>query len=145
MVDTGTGQQGRILTPKSDETIMREAELLTLRNISDSLVALHQEMGSYRESVASMREDMAVIRERQQQHHEFRESLKEMSAEFRSSIRELGEQFRRDLDGIGERVDSLEDRNLKQDGAFTFATLLEKFGPWMATLVLGWWAFVRGQ
>lgn len=144
MVDTGTGQQRRILTPKSDETIMREAELLALRNISDSLVALHQEMGAYRESVASMREDMAVIKERQQQHHEFRESMKDLTTEFRDSIRALGAEFQRGLDALETRVKAVEARNLKQDGAVGFVALLEKFGPWFVTLVVGWWAFVRG-
>lgn len=113
--------QGRILTPKSDETIMREAELLALRQMSDSIASFTQEMAANREMMVGIREDMAVIKERQRAYADVRDDIVE----------------------IRKRVDEIETRNAKQDGAMSFATLLKDFGPWIVSLLAVVWAFVK--
>lgn len=139
MVDQG----GTLFTAKSEETIMREAELLALRSISDNLANLSNEMSFHRESMASVREDMAVIKERQQQHSEFRESLRDLTKEFQRAIEKLSEQHEESKKDFERRLDVVEARNLKQDGAMGFAQWIREFGPWLLMVLGGAWAYFR--
>lgn len=113
--------QGRILTPKSEEAIMRESEVLVLRQLSDGVSALTREMGTNREMMMGIREDMAVIKERQRAYADVRD----------------------DLSAVVSRIEAIEKRNAQQDGAMSFATLLKDFGPWIMAIGAAIYAFFK--
>lgn len=140
MVDQG---QRELFTAKSEETIMREAELLALRSISDNLANLSSEMAFHRESMASVREDMAVIKERQQQHSEFRQALKDLTDEFRRSMEKMTDAMKESMDSLEKRIEVVEARNLKQDGALGLGQFIKEFGPWLLAIAAGAWAIIH--
>lgn len=113
--------QGRILTPKSDEAIFRESEVMVLRNISDTLAAINSELADNRKMMGKMVTDVAVLMDRERGHIEMKEVL---------------EDFRR-------RIENIETRNAQQDGALNFATVLKDFGPWIISIAALIWAYVR--
>ena len=124
MVDTGTGQ-GRILTPKSDETIIREAEVLALRQMAESVNNLAREVAESRETMARIREDMAVLKDRQSNH----EKLEDEVIQFKKEVR--------------EELAALKERNAQQDGAMTFAKWLKEFGPWILGVAAVAWTWLK--
>lgn len=105
---------------RSPDTVLREAELLALRQMADSLTSLTREMMTNREVMATIREDLAVIRERQSQHSETKEELRTMKT----------------------RLELVEQRHMRQDGAMGFASWMKDFGPWLVAVAVGTWAFL---
>src|SRR5690606_18571074 len=94
-----------------------EAILLALQNVSAGLSAINAELAANREAMVVMREDMAVLKDRERSHAALEKTL---------------EEFRR-------RLEALEKRNFKQDGAYTFMTMLRDFGPWVVAIAAWSW------
>ena len=84
------------------------AEIMTLQQITATLEAIAVELRDNRQTMMTMATSIARIEERQKQHVEFKEQLQE----------------------LGDKVEKIENRNARQDGAFGFVTLLKDFGPW---------------
>jgi len=103
------GNEGQIFTPIKEGELLHHAEIMTLRQIGNMLQAMTAELQANRADMMAMKIDVAVIKERQAQNFELRATLNALAAE----------------------VEKLKDRNSKQDGAFSFATVLKDFGPWL--------------
>lgn len=97
-----------------------EAVLVALQQVTSTLQAVSTEMAEHRKVLTDMRVEMAKIHERQQQHSEFKEFLLE--------LKEAHEKLRL-------RIEALESRNDKQDGALGFATWVKEFGPWILSML----------
>lgn len=113
---------GEIFSPTSARDLYREAELMTLRQMSASLATITNELIAHRESMGTMKEDIAVIKVRQEASAALSKAFDEIKAE----------------------IELLKARNLRQDGAYSFVTILKDFGPWLVSLIiLAWGLFER--
>lgn len=114
--------EGSNFTPLKDGELLHHAEIMTLRQIGSTLQAISSELQASRADMVTMKVDVAIIKERQQQHEETRNKIK----------------------ALEDAVDLLQDRNARQDGAYTLITALKEFGPWVISLaVLAWGLFDR--
>lgn len=84
------------------------AEIMTLQQITANLEIIAVELRDNRQAMTKLEVSVARIEERQLQNVAFKE----------------------DLAAIEAKVDFIEARNARQDGAFGFATFLKDFGPW---------------
>lgn len=116
--------EGQIFTPIKEGELLHHAEIMTLRQISNTLQSMTQELQANRQDMTEMKVDVAVIKERQTQHIEMKAKLDVVEAE----------------------IEKLKERNMKQDGAFSLATALKDFGPWIISFaVLLWGVLNRGS
>lgn len=117
------GNEGTIFTPIKEGDLLHHAEIMTLRQISNTLQSITGELQANRTDMIEMKVDVAVIKERQSQNIEMKAKLDVLEAE----------------------IEKLKDRNTKQDGAFSFAAALKDFGPWIFSFgVLLWGVLNRG-
>lgn len=100
---------GKIFTPTSEGDLLHQAEILTLRQISGNLEGMNRELQASRESMTELKIDVAVIKERQLQNTKMEEKVAALEAD----------------------IALLKARNTRQDGAFSFVTMLKDFGPWV--------------
>lgn len=104
---------------------LRQAELLTLRQISDSLQNLYSEQVKHGDTLHSVREDVAVLKVRM-------EDTKELESK---------------VNALTVEVSELKLRNAKEDGgkgfAVTLSDALYKFGPWMGMGAVALYEFIR--
>jgi hypothetical protein len=111
---------GEIFTPIKEGDLLHHAEILTLRQITTNLEAIAQELQASRRDMTEMKVDVAIIKERQTQSVELKQKISALEG----------------------KVDVLELRNTKQDGAYSLVALLKDFGPWIfGLLVLAWSLF----
>jgi hypothetical protein len=120
--------RGQLLTPSTEDQVMREAELLALRQMADNVAAMTRELVSSREIMTDLRIDMAAIKERQEQHSEFKEFLAELKGI---------------TDKLSTRVTAIETRNAQQDGAVGLVQWLKDFGPWLLAIAAVLWSFAK--
>lgn len=125
MVEQGRGE---IFTAKSEESVLREAELLALRQMADNVSAMTRELVTNREVMTELRIDMASIKERQAQHSEFKDFLLELKDEQKT---------------MTDRIVAIERRNAQQDGAVGFVQYVKDFGPWLLAIAAALWALVK--
>ena len=113
--------EGQIFTPIKEGDLLHHAEIMTLRQIGNTLQSITGELQASRSDMMEMKIDVAVIKERQSQHIELKEQLAALQSE----------------------VEKLKDRNTKQDGAFSFATMLKDFGPWIFSFGILLWGVLN--
>lgn len=102
----------------SEDNLAKQAEIMALRQIGDILKTVSQEMAAQRKDMSEVKVDIAVMKERQSQNQELRETVKALEG----------------------KIEVLEARNLREDGAVTFLTFLKDFGPWLAALLVFAWS-----
>lgn len=111
---------GEIFTPIKEGDLLHHAEIMTLRQISNTLQAISQELVASRFDMTAMKVDVAVIKERQTQNVELKEKVTLLET----------------------KIEKLEERNTKQDGAFSFVTMLKEFGPWVLSFAVLLWGLL---
>lgn len=112
-----TNVPGDIFTPIKEGDLLHHAEIMTLRQITSNLETIATAIQASLADMTEMKVDIAVIKERQSLNLELKEKITKLE----------------------EKVEGLETRNTKQDGAYTFIALLKDFGPWVfGLLVLAW-------
>ena len=111
------------MTPSSSDQVAREAEIMLLRSMSRTMEAMTSEIQAQRKDMTDVKMDIAVIKERQMQNGELRDSV--------SSIK--------------KDIEALKSRNDQQDGAMSGLKFAKEFGPWLVSLVLlAWGLFGHG-
>jgi predicted nucleic acid-binding Zn-ribbon protein len=110
-----------------DDNMSNEAVLVALQQVGSAMASISQEMASNREVMTEMRLDMATIKERQTQHSEFKEFLKELKAE---------------IEKVDLRLQAVETRNNKVDGAMGLAQWVREFGPWFLSMAAVAFAYI---
>ncbi len=110
-------ERASFMTPSTPEQVAREAEVMLLRQMTRTFETFTAEMVAHRGDMGQLKTDIAVIKERQMQNAEMRETMDEMRRE----------------------IDLLKARNSQQDGAYTFLTMLKDFGPWLFALFVFYW------
>lgn len=105
-----SGNEGStIFTPIKEGDLLHHAEIMTLRQIGNTLQSMTSELQANRADMMEMKVDVAVIKERQSQNIEMKESIASLKT----------------------KIEKLEQRNISQDGAFSFVKMLKDFGPWI--------------
>ncbi len=112
---------GEIFTPIKEGDLLHHAEILTLRQITTNLEGIAKELQASRADMTEMKVDVAIIKERQTQTSELKEKIA----------------------ALEQKVDLLEARNTKQDGAYTFVAMLKDFGPWLFGLFVLAWSLLK--
>ncbi len=113
--------EGTIFTPIKEGELLHHAEIMTLRQIGNTLQSMTSELQANRSDMTEMKIDLAVIKERQSQNIEMKEELATVKAE----------------------IEKLKDRNTKQDGAFSFVAMLKDFGPWILSFGVLLWGLLN--
>lgn len=115
---------GDVMMSVTSAEAVRQAELLTLRQISDSLQNLYAEQVKHSDVLYSVKEDVAVLKMRMEDTKALENKIVVLEA----------------------KISNLELRNAKEDGgkgmAVTLSDVVYKFGPWTAMLALGIYEFI---
>ncbi len=120
MGDVAPSNEGQIFTPIKEGDLLHHAEIMTLRQIGNTLQSMTAELQASRSDMTDLKIDVAVIKERQTQSMELKEKLTVLEA----------------------KIEKLEARNTKQDGAFSFMTMLKDFGPWIMAFAAVVWGLL---
>lgn len=102
------GDSGNV-TELGTPTAAPSTDHMLLLQMTENMGAMLREMASTREAVTKLREDMAVMKVRQEQHYETKGIVEKLE----------------------ERVKELEQRRHQQDGAMSLADWVRQFGPWL--------------
>lgn len=105
----------------SKEDLLKESEILAMRQISDTLKRVSEEMVLNRADMGEIKVDIAIMKERQDQNKALKESM----------------------DAMQKEIDELKARNLKEDGGVAFLTFLKDFGPWFMALLMAYLALFK--
>ena len=111
------------MMPVSTEEAIKRAELLTLRQISDTLGTLLAQSSASITTVNAVKEDVAVLKVKMEEN----------------------ESFRQKMEGMEKEIHELKLRNAQQDGALTLMDFVHKFGPWLVALATLAWALLGGH
>ena len=100
---------------------IRQAELIALQQIVNTLNTMTSDMAAHREKMNTIVIDIALIKERQA--NQAAQSLV--------------------IEELRSRVELLESRRHQQDGAASFAKWLKDFGPWVLAGAAALWTYVK--
>jgi hypothetical protein len=100
---------------------LRQAELIALQQIVNTLNTMTNDMAAYREKLNTVVIDIALIKERQANQAAMSKTMDDLRA----------------------RVEVLESRRHQQDGAASFAKWLKDFGPWVIAGAAALWTYVK--
>ena len=116
-------ERGSIFGVEQDEQLIaKQAEILALRQMTDTLKTISTELVQHRELLGDMRTDIAVMKEQNKSMEDMRETQQKQDA----------------------RLLVLEQRQQQWDGANNAVKWLREFGPWIVSLfVLAWGLFER--
>jgi hypothetical protein len=107
--------------PVTTAAQLRQAELIALQQIVNTLNAMTSDMAAHREKMNTMVIDIALIKERQT--NQAAQSLV--------------------IEELRSRIEILESRRHQQDGAASFARWLKDFGPWVLAGAAALWTYVK--
>lgn len=115
--------------PQDEALIAKQAEIMALRQITDTLRVINMELKEGRErhdkvlsGLHEVKQDIAVMKEQNK----------------------AVEDLRLTASKLDTRISTLEDRFLQIDGAQNTLKFLKEFGPWLfALLALAWGLFER--
>lgn len=100
---------------------LRQAELIALQQIVQTLNVMTNDMASHREKLNTVVTDIALIKERQANQATLYKTVEDLRA----------------------RIEVLESRRHQQDGAASFAKWLKDFGPWVVASAAALWAYIK--
>jgi N-dimethylarginine dimethylaminohydrolase len=100
---------------------IRQAELIALQQIVNTLNTMTSDMATHREKMNTMVIDIALIKERQ--------------------TNQAGQSLV--IEELRSRIEILESRRHQQDGAASFARWLKDFGPWVIAGAAALWTYVK--
>lgn len=106
-----------VMMAVSSEQAIREAELLTLRQIADFMGVTGRQLEKLSETMTDTRERVIRVEN---------SGLKEEVAEIKG-----------DMKAMGTRVEVLEKDYNQRIGATKLAEAIHKFGPWLLALIAG--------
>jgi hypothetical protein len=107
--------------PVATAAQIRQAELIALQQIVNTLNTMTSDMATHREKMNTMVIDIALIKERQT--NQAAQSLV--------------------IEELRSRIEILESRRHQQDGAASFARWLKDFGPWIIAGAAAFWTYVK--
>lgn len=100
---------------------LRQAELIALQQIVQTLNMMTNDLAAHREKLNTVVTDIALIKERQANQASLYKTV----------------------DDLRGRIEVLESRRHQQDGAATFARWLKDFGPWVLAGAAALWTYVK--
>jgi N-dimethylarginine dimethylaminohydrolase len=107
--------------PATTAAQIRQAELIALQQIVNTLNTMTSDMAAHREKMNTMVIDIALIKERQ--------------------TNQAGQSLV--IEELRSRIEILESRRHQQDGAASFARWLKDFGPWVIAGAAALWTYVK--
>lgn len=112
-----------IMTPVTKPEAVQMAEIHALRQISDALSATNQSLHALAHDVREVRADVKEVREKviRMEGEDLKAQLREVRADLRTAL---------------GRVDNLEKRGDRQDGALSVGGWVSKYAPWLVAIFM---------